>query len=257
MLDQLSQRTLALMATDVHAIGFAVADHDSVIGTLAVGNRPDGRPLEADAPFRIASISKVLTSTVVLQLADEGALHLDDPLRDLGIVPPAALDPRVGDVTVRQLLQHTSGIGKFRDQFFGTAATDWHTAANLALVSPLAAAPGTIYAYSNANFAILGVLVEQLTGQSLEAAVRERVLEPLGISNATLLDGHRSPGSRRAGIRGQPGPPLHGGAGARRRMGHRSRRPGAGRGRAAARQRHAPGVAGDARRDAHPDLALR
>ena len=187
VLDQFTARAFTLMTVDVHALGIAVARHDSVIDTFAVGRRPDGRLLDDGAPFRIASISKVLTSVVVLQLAQEGALHLDDTLGEFGFVPTGAADPRIADVTVRQLLQHTSGVGKLRTLFFGTAAaTDWHAAADIALRSPLAAPPGTLYAYSNANYVILGTLVEHLTGDSLATLVDERVLAPLGIEHASM-----------------------------------------------------------------------
>jgi D-alanyl-D-alanine carboxypeptidase len=187
VLDQFTSRAFTLMASEVHALGIAIARHDSVIGTVAYGRRPDGQSLEPDAPFRIASISKVLTSVVVLQLVEDGTLHLDDTLGELGMVPPGAPDPLVGGVTVRQLLQHTSGIGKMRTVFFGTeAAADWHAAAEVALRTPLAALPGTVYAYSNANYVILGALVEHITGDTFATVVDERVIRPLSIRHASL-----------------------------------------------------------------------
>jgi D-alanyl-D-alanine carboxypeptidase len=187
VLDQFTARAFILMAADVHALGIAVARHDSVIDTVAFGRRPDGQLLDDDAPFRIASISKVLTSVVVLQLAEEGALRLDDTLGGLGMVPAGAADPQISGITVRQLLQHTSGIGKLRTVFFGAAAaTDWHAAADIALRTPLAAPPGTLYAYSNANYVILGTLVEHLTGAPLAAEVDQRVFTPLGITGASM-----------------------------------------------------------------------
>lgn len=194
VLDAFAQQAAQLIAGKrLHGVGLAIAHHDTGIGVRVDAVRADGQPVENDAPFRLASVSKLLTSIVVLQLDEDGVLDLDDRLGDVwpSDLPPG--DPRTADVTVRQLLQHTSGFGVMRDLFFGANAPDWRTAAAFALRAPLQAAPGTDYRYSNANYVVLGSLIEALTGGTFDDAVRERVLEPLDIESAALMSATAPP----------------------------------------------------------------
>jgi D-alanyl-D-alanine carboxypeptidase len=148
--------------------------------------RPDG--VETKDRFRIASISKVLTATVVLQLVEEGRLELDQPVgRLLGEhVGAAVTDPGVAAVTVHQLLSHTSGLSGYRNLMFGGGADSCTTAARIGLAGTLAIPPARQYMYSNFGYCLLGLLIEQVTGRPYEAAVRERLLRPLGIRGMRL-----------------------------------------------------------------------
>jgi D-alanyl-D-alanine carboxypeptidase len=154
--------------------------------TTAPHRRPDD--VETKDRFRIASISKVLTATVVLQLVEEGELELDQPVgRLLGEhVGVSVADPGVASVTVRQLLSHTSGLSGYRNLFFGGEADSCESAARVGLAGGLAVPPATTYMYSNFGYCLLGLLIEQTTGQRYETAVRERLLEPLGVSGMRL-----------------------------------------------------------------------
>ncbi len=179
-------RAADLMTGRAHGIEVAISRNGTVISEFALGNDRSGNPLADDALFRIASVSKVLTATVVLQLVQEGALDLDESLASAWGAPLVTVDPRVQQITVRQLLGHTSGLGLLRDTFFKNGVSDWHDAAAVAIGSVLEHDPGTFYHYSNANFVVLGALVERLTGQTLPQVVRDRVLTPLGITSARM-----------------------------------------------------------------------
>jgi D-alanyl-D-alanine carboxypeptidase len=154
--------------------------------TTAPRRRPDD--VETKDRFRIASISKVLTATVVLQLVEEGRLELDQPVgRLLGEhVGVAVTDPGVAAVTVRQLLSHTSGLSGYRNLFFGGGADSCESAARIGLAGGLAVPPAITYVYSNFGYCLLGLLIEQVTGRPYETAVRERLLEPLGVTGMRL-----------------------------------------------------------------------
>jgi D-alanyl-D-alanine carboxypeptidase len=133
--------------------------------------------------YRIASISKVLTATTVLSMAEQGLVALDAPLYPQlqgGVAPPR--DARLLRVTVRQFLSHTTGIGTFREPLFGpiTRAKSCQGTAEMAARKRLASRPGT-YRYSNVNFCYLHVLIEVVSGVSYEDAVNARVWAPLGI----------------------------------------------------------------------------
>jgi D-alanyl-D-alanine carboxypeptidase len=145
-------------------------------------------PVDASDRFRIASISKVVTGTVALQLVADGTLTLDDPVGELlgeqlGVDvtgrPPAA-------ITVRQLLSHTSGFSEFYDTFFSRRVESCRDAAARGLDAGVRFDPGTTYEYSQMNFCLLSILIETVTGKPYEIVVRERLLAPLGIDGMRL-----------------------------------------------------------------------
>ena len=139
-------------------------------------------PATVDTRFRIASVSKIFTAVAIMQLVDEGSIELDEPFaRQLGVDGPFT-DPRIAAITVRQLMSHLSGFSAAQGIFFGRGVETWHQAAQSALGEVLQADPGTAFQYSNTNFCLLGLLLEKVTGQPFEAVIRERVLQPIGIS---------------------------------------------------------------------------
>ena len=156
----------------VHASGFGVR----VAGTFD--------PTEPVDRFRIASVSKVITATVTLQLVEDGLLAIDEPVGErvasyLGVTPTAT----AAQITVEQLLSHTSGFGTFYATFFQGGATSCPDAARQGLTSGTSAGG---YHYSNMNFCVLGMLIEAVTGVPYEQAVYERLLTPLGITGMRL-----------------------------------------------------------------------
>lgn len=173
------------------AVGVAVSINGNVEHVAAFGTRTPDDPSDVVAPtdrFRIASVSKVLTSTVVLQLVAAGELALDEPIgARLALLAGVAVgDPDTPEITVRQLLSHTSGIPKYRDQFFGDTFDSCSAAAAYGMARPLARRPGTRHEYSNLNYCLLTLLIENVTGKPYENAVTELLLEPLGITGMRL-----------------------------------------------------------------------
>ena len=137
----------------------AVVLADGSTWTGASGESSPGTVMSPDLLHAIGSVSKVYTSTLVLKLADEGVLGVDDRL--LRWVPDA---PNAEGVTIRQLLTHTSGI-----------ASD-----DPAL--PPVCDPGTCYSYSNAGYQLLGRVIEAATGGTYAAALRDRITGPQGLA---------------------------------------------------------------------------
>ncbi|WP_067972766.1 serine hydrolase domain-containing protein [Nocardiopsis trehalosi] len=152
------------------------------------------------ALFRIASLSKPVTATAVLLLAERGALDLDARVVDLIDLTPAAgtADERLPRITVRRLLQHLGGW----DRAITPDITyrDAEAARTLGVPLPLSERqviafgagfaldhdPGTTYAYANYGYLLLGAVIEAVTGESYEAFVKREVLAPLGITRMRL-----------------------------------------------------------------------
>ncbi len=155
-------------------------------GLVDYGGTP--APIASDDRFRIASISKVITAIVVLQLVEAGQLGLDDAVggRLASLVGAHLSDPRVATITVRQLLSHTAGFSSYQRAFFGGGYGSCHDLAADVLSRSLSADPGTDYTYSNLNFCLLGLLIEQIAGRPYEAVVNDRLLAPLGIDGMRM-----------------------------------------------------------------------
>ena len=170
----------------------------------------------ADALFRIASVSKPVTAAAVLKLAEQGKLDLDAKAFALlpGLTPPAGstVDPRLGDITIRQLLSHLGGWDRsvsYDPMFRATQIADALGTPRPASVEsvirymrgqPLDFTPGDRYAYSNFGYAVLGRIIEQVSGQSYGAYVTDAVLRPAGVTRMRLgrsLLADRAPGEVR------------------------------------------------------------
>jgi D-alanyl-D-alanine carboxypeptidase len=196
-------RTLRDGLDDLHALGaVGVAGrvstgHRDVAARSGVADRRTGRPMPADGHFRIGSATKTFVAVVVLQLVGEGRLSLDDTVerRLPGVVSGNGNDG--GAITVRQLLQHTSGIYNYTNDLPVLASAegylehrfDHHDAADLvavAMAHPPVFAPGTRWEYSNTNYTLAGMVVEAVTGQSWAAQVRSRILRPLGLRGTSF-----------------------------------------------------------------------
>jgi len=186
---------------------------------------PVTRPLRRDDLFDVASLTKVMaTATLAAQLAEEGALALDAPVAERLPGFDAGGKDRV---TARQLLAHSSGLPAWRPYFeqamadpiardaflppgerppFAALRVAFHRGRDIVragvLAEPLEAAPGTRAVYSDPGFIALGLLLEEIAGEPLSAAVDRRVLRPLGLGSTFFLDGlDPERGWRRAEVR--------------------------------------------------------
>jgi D-alanyl-D-alanine carboxypeptidase len=193
--------------------GVVVAAHrdgeEPITSVAGVSSREAKTPLAATGRFRIYSITKTFTAVVVLQLVQEEKLSLDDTV--LAVLPSAAETgiPYLDRITIRQLLNHTSGIYDYfddtdspflEDAFLGEHA-DWSKIwtpqellayANAARHAPYFA-PGAGYHYSNTNYILLGMIVERVTGQTFGDELQARILDPLGLTATSLPMGAQMP----------------------------------------------------------------
>ncbi|CUS43042.1 MAG: serine hydrolase domain-containing protein [Pseudomonadota bacterium] len=162
-----------------------------VVGSFATGGADleHGIPVTPDSVFHAASLSKQITAFAILLLEQDGLLSIDDPLTRH--IPEAA---PLGPVTLRQLLNHTSGL---RDQYTLMAAAGWRAEDLLTdgqavamLIGQRGAnfAPGTQYQYINSDYTLLAEIVRRLSGKSLDAFCRERIFLPLGMEHTRFQD---------------------------------------------------------------------
>ncbi|HTK65296.1 MAG TPA: serine hydrolase [Pseudonocardia sp.] len=178
---------------DVPGVALAVARHGRLVHTSGhgVADPAGGRPVSArHSLFRIASISKPITSAAVMQSAARGLITLDDPVFGpdghlTGILGGPPADPRAAGITVRHLLQHACGgwAGDDRDPMFTLPERSATELIDTVVRSRrLEHDPGTHYAYSNFGYCLLGRLIEKITGTAYEEHVRGALLAGCGIT---------------------------------------------------------------------------
>src|SRR6185437_9401375 len=155
-----------------------------------------GRAVPLDAEFRIGSVTKTFTATVVLQLAGEGRLSLDDTVAHWlpGVVEGNGNDG--SRITIRELLQMTSGLYNYGNDMpllasaagFATSQFRTYTPRQLVALAmghrPLFA-PGTSASYSDTNYVLLGMIISRVTGRSWAQEVNARIIRPLGLRHTS------------------------------------------------------------------------
>ncbi len=178
-----------LASTGVPSATVAVVMHGQLAYAQAYGSAKIDPHVAAtpDMRYGIGSISKQFTAACVLLLQQDGKLKLDDPVSKY--VPGLT---RGNDVTIRQLLSHTSGYQDFWPQDYVPPAMEKAITPQAILdhwaKQPLDFEPGTRWQYSNTNFEIAALIVEKASGKPFFQFVRTRVLEPLGITTAIDFD---------------------------------------------------------------------
>lgn len=163
------------------AVAVAIVADGNVVVQRAWGTADvsTGRAATAATPFNVASVTKPFTSALVMQLVDEGALELDDPvIRHLPSLPY-----RYSDITVRQLLTHTSGIARDLrlDNIDDPDRATYEARLDTATAS---SAPGTRFEYSNTGYTVLGWLVSAVEDEPLDGVMQRRLFEPMGMAQA-------------------------------------------------------------------------
>jgi Tol biopolymer transport system component/CubicO group peptidase (beta-lactamase class C family) len=163
-------------------------------GKEYVATTGTSRP-KADQRFRVGSVTKTFTATIVLQLAEEGKLRLESTLGEHlpGVVP------RGEEITIRHLLQHRSGLANITDypkwlsEAERSPSTSPINSLRFAASKPVAFEPGSQGRYSNTNYIALGLVIEKVTGRSYAEELKQRVLDPLGLSRTELPTTRRLP----------------------------------------------------------------
>jgi D-alanyl-D-alanine carboxypeptidase len=193
----------AAVAAGVPGVTATAKDaHGTWSTTAGVGDLRTGKPRSTADRYRVGSITKTFVATVLLQLEAEGRLSLDDTVDQWlpGVVRGHGHDGR--HITVRQLLNHTSGIYSYTaDEDFGRAyftkdGFDRHRYDTLTPRQLVAVAmkhkpdfaPGTSWNYSNTNYVVAGMIIEKVTGHAYATEIQRRVIDPLHLT-ATSLPG--------------------------------------------------------------------
>ncbi len=184
----------------------AVTHNGQLVFTRAIGFADvlASQPAHPGHLFRIASLTKQLTATAILQLVEKGTLSLDAPafsyLPNLLPLPGTTVNPQLASITIRNLLNHTGGWNRdseaVGDPMFdsiaiaaalgepGPASAD--DTIRYMLDKPLTYTPGTTYCYSNFGYAVLGAIIEQVTGSAYQSYLQQNVLAPQAISDTVI-----------------------------------------------------------------------
>ncbi|MFE3506443.1 serine hydrolase domain-containing protein [Kitasatospora sp. NPDC059160] len=193
------QATTAAGAPGAFAV---ISDHgdDDRTRSLTVGKADlDGTPMNSAWRFRVGSNSKMFTAVLVMQLAQEGRIDLDKPLRDY---LPAGTLPDGWAMTGRQVMEHRAGIYDHTNDLLEQAGEETtaafearirstvYTPAQMVAMSVKHGqqyTPGSRYSYSNTDFVLMGMAVENLTGRPYADVLRERIIEPLGLTQTSFV----------------------------------------------------------------------
>lgn len=169
-------------------------------GTSGVGDLTTDRPRGAEDHYRVGSVTKTFVATVLLQLEGEGRLDLSDTVDHWlpGVVRGHGHDG--SRVTLRQLLNHTSGIYDYyadddfaasfrlRDGFFKHRYDTWHPRQLVSVAmrhEPYSFEPGKSWHYSDTNYILAGMIIQKVTGRAYADEVRQRIIEPLHLHDTT------------------------------------------------------------------------
>src|ERR1051325_10460922 len=172
-----------------------VAENGRVVykGGFGMANMEWGIPNTPDTKFRLGSITKQFTATLIMQLVEQGKIKLDGKLSDY--LPDYRKD--IGEkVTIHNLLTHTSGIPSYTDQpgFFENVSRNPYKVADFVkkyASGDLEFEPGSKFSYSNSGYFLLGAIIERVTGKTYEQALKDNILDPAGMKN-TGYDHHNT-----------------------------------------------------------------
>jgi CubicO group peptidase (beta-lactamase class C family) len=184
-IDKIVTRELAI--DQVPSAEIAIVRDGKIVFNKAYGKANVGLPARTDLPYQIASNSKQFTAMALLLLEDEGKLSLDDHVSKFlpGITG--------GDqITIRQLLSHTSGIQDFWPQDYSFEAMS-HPTKPQGIVDrwakkPLDFEPGDQWQYSNTGYVVAGMIAEKVSGESLVSFLQKRIFKPLGMASVRDQD---------------------------------------------------------------------
>jgi CubicO group peptidase (beta-lactamase class C family) len=183
----------------VPSIAYAVAKNGRIVHEGAVGQNATVR-----TPYPLASVTKPLVATAVMLLAERGTIDLDQPAHRY-----SALVPKDARYTVRQLLNHTSGLPTYATiRWSGEPSAPHDFAETFRRYGFSAHPPGVVSEYSNLGYSLLGHMIEEQTGESLAAFLKREVFDPLGMRDTTLIASAATPpnAARKHDAAGKPLP---------------------------------------------------
>ncbi|MFI7705653.1 serine hydrolase domain-containing protein [Nonomuraea sp. NPDC049480] len=178
----------ALESTGLPGVSVVVTHGGEVVHAAGYGHDSQGREITEDTPMRVASVSKSFTAMAVMTLVEQGKIRLDEPVA--AQLPDFTMDdPRAARITVRQLLNQTSGLSDTTvdiSELDGATSLADYTA-RLA-DDRLRADPGTRWEYCNVNYNLAARLVEVAGGRPFGDYLRDRVFGPLGMKSSAVSD---------------------------------------------------------------------
>ena len=187
--DALEQKILETMKKyDAVGLAVSVIKNNQPVYEKAFGekNRETHEHLQTNDLFRIASISKSFSATSIMQLVEQGKLHLDDDISDL--IGFKVRNPKYPEVkiTLKMMLSHTSSLNDSQGYFElktinPSTNPDWQKCYNDYI-------PGTNYEYCNLNFNIIGTVIEKVSGERFDNYVRNHILRPLNLYGGYCVD---------------------------------------------------------------------
>ena len=202
LIDQMKSVTDSIIKhTKVPGIVALVVDYTRGINWIycaGVSDIPNAKPMNANHTFRIGSNTKTMTGTVLLQLVDEEQIELTDKLSKY--YPEY---PNADSITIAMLCNMTSGIFNYSDdetwghEFENNPTRKWspQEIVDVGFSRDFYFSPGTGWKYSNTNTILIGMIIEKITGNSLEDEIKNRIIIPLQLNNTGLItDGTELPG---------------------------------------------------------------
>ena len=205
--ESLKSRAQGLVGAGYPAAMAAVTDSKGESAGVAVGkgSLETGQAPLLDGEVRIGSNTKTFVAVVVMQMVQEGKVGLDEPIETYlpGLIKGEGID--ASRITVRQLLQHTSGLPEHTDYYFSSNAAALENIQHyipardlldVALSKPAAFEPGTQWSYSNTNYIVLGMLIERVSQRPVGEQIDQRIIKRLGLSHTYF------PGNGEKKIRG-------------------------------------------------------
>lgn len=182
-------------------LGVSVRDEEPLVLAAGLSDRERKIAMQPRDLLLAGSAGKTFFAALILQLVAEKKLELDDPIeRFLGSEPWFARLPSGAGITVRMLLQHTSGLPPFGNSFFDVMvkdpglAHDPHEGLESILDAAALFAPGQGWSYTDVNYLLLGWIAEKITAQSAYAEIERRLLRPLGLKHVVPSDRKRIAG---------------------------------------------------------------
>jgi CubicO group peptidase (beta-lactamase class C family) len=172
-------------ANRIPGVAVAIVQNDQIIFNKGYGESAPGKPVTPQTQFYIGSVTKSFTALAAMKLVEQGKLSLDSPVRQY--LPWFQVsDPEASArITVRHLLNHTSGLGDAGDPNANAYPASLEEQARLLKNARLTAPVGSQFQYFNQNYRLVGLLIEQVSGQSYGAYLQDNIFVPLGMTGTT------------------------------------------------------------------------
>ncbi|MEO1652827.1 MAG: serine hydrolase domain-containing protein, partial [Bacteroidota bacterium] len=174
----------------VPSLALAIYKDGDVVYEKALGYSDRERQIKASihTPYQLASLSKPITATAIMQLQEKKRINIDEPFTDYSSLPLKKAQSHFETPSIRQLLNHTSGLGTYFDIYYADeerAFTNFET--SWGRYGQLFQAPGRVCEYSNLGYGLLGNIISQESGQAFEDYLEAKIFKPLGMDNAQLI----------------------------------------------------------------------